>query len=208
MRLEYGDGKDTFCNLKKGGFIKAKKNSNKQEKYWYDQLKILIPSLEEQYTKGKCRLDLVCHLNKVIFEIKLEEWYIDISQYKKYRKKFPDYKIYYLLGYDEICQVNIFENETTEYCEITWREDYSESRIDKIIDHTEEEMKEYINKNKTKKKTKKKATIKKIKTIYLNVEYSQKEDAKKLGARWDPKMRKWYTYPNNENKDKLLSIYS
>ena len=30
------------------------------------------------------------------------------------------------------------------------------------------------------------------KPIYLNVPYREKDDAKKLGARWDPVCRKWY----------------
>jgi hypothetical protein len=29
---------------------------------------------------------------------------------------------------------------------------------------------------------------------YLNVPYSEKEEAKKLGARWDPDKRQWFCY--------------
>ena len=28
--------------------------------------------------------------------------------------------------------------------------------------------------------------------IYLNVPYEEKEEAKKLGAKWDPGRKKWY----------------
>jgi 5-methylcytosine-specific restriction endonuclease McrA len=31
-----------------------------------------------------------------------------------------------------------------------------------------------------------------MKKIYLNVPYSEKEDAKNLGARWEPSVKKWY----------------
>jgi Domain of unknown function (DUF5710) len=34
--------------------------------------------------------------------------------------------------------------------------------------------------------------------IYLDVPYSQKDDAKGLGARWDPKMRRWYITGNDD----------
>lgn len=30
--------------------------------------------------------------------------------------------------------------------------------------------------------------------IYLNVKYKDKNDAKKLGAKWDPNMKQWYGY--------------
>jgi hypothetical protein len=31
--------------------------------------------------------------------------------------------------------------------------------------------------------------------IYLNVPYDEKEEAKKLGARWDQATKKWYVPP-------------
>lgn len=43
------------------------------------------------------------------------------------------------------------------------------------------------------------------KKIYLNVKYAEKDDAKKLGARWDPTKKKWYGYNNNTE---LLAKYS
>lgn len=42
------------------------------------------------------------------------------------------------------------------------------------------------------------------KRIYLNVKYADKDDAKKLGARWDPVKKKWYGYNNNSE---LLAKY-
>ena len=41
--------------------------------------------------------------------------------------------------------------------------------------------------------------------IYLNVAYKDKDHAKSLGARWDPKEKKWYTSTNNEE---LFRLYS
>ena len=37
----------------------------------------------------------------------------------------------------------------------------------------------------------------KINKTYLNVKYSEKDEAKKFGAKWDPNLKKWYA-PNNE----------
>ncbi len=43
--------------------------------------------------------------------------------------------------------------------------------------------------------------------VYLkNVTYEKKEDAKKLGARWDPKKKKWYCMEDNCNIDELLAL--
>jgi len=36
--------------------------------------------------------------------------------------------------------------------------------------------------------------------LYLNIPYSEKDEAKKLGAKWDSKKKKWYI--NNKNKHK------
>ena len=35
--------------------------------------------------------------------------------------------------------------------------------------------------------------------LYLNVPYSEKEEAKKLGAKWNPEKKKWYYNGNPEN---------
>jgi len=43
--------------------------------------------------------------------------------------------------------------------------------------------------------------------IFLNVPYSLKEEAKKLGAKWNPKKKKWYIEPNNVNKNILIEKY-
>jgi hypothetical protein len=46
-----------------------------------------------------------------------------------------------------------------------------------------------------------------MKKIYLNVPYSDKEDAKELGARWDPSEKKWYTFENNDHLYDLLEWF-
>lgn len=43
--------------------------------------------------------------------------------------------------------------------------------------------------------------------IYLNVPYSKKDNAKSLGACWDPTKKSWYIYNDNQNKDKLIETY-
>ena len=44
--------------------------------------------------------------------------------------------------------------------------------------------------------------------IYLNVPYTQKNNAKKLGALWDPNKKKWFVYENNKNKGNLIGRFS
>ena len=43
--------------------------------------------------------------------------------------------------------------------------------------------------------------------IYLNVPYTKKEDAKKLGASWDPSKKQWFLYDNSPHKDTLLAQF-
>lgn len=47
-----------------------------------------------------------------------------------------------------------------------------------------------------------------IKKHYLNVPFSQKDVAKKLGARWDKNVKKWYFLDNiKENKIELIKMF-
>ncbi len=39
----------------------------------------------------------------------------------------------------------------------------------------------------------------------LSVPYSEKDDAKELGARWDASLKKWYTLSSNPNYRELLN---
>ena len=43
--------------------------------------------------------------------------------------------------------------------------------------------------------------------IYLNVEYSQKEQAKAHGAKWDKGKKKWYIENNCPNKEMLIQMF-
>jgi ribonuclease HI len=43
--------------------------------------------------------------------------------------------------------------------------------------------------------------------IYLNVEFSQKDDAKKMGAKWDFRKKKWYINEDAKTKDILVLRY-
>ena len=44
--------------------------------------------------------------------------------------------------------------------------------------------------------------------IYLNVSYHEKDKVKALGARWDPKKKKWYIFDDNNEKDNILKLYT
>ena len=44
--------------------------------------------------------------------------------------------------------------------------------------------------------------------IYLNVPYTQRNQVKKMGGRWDPNKKKWFVYENNKYKNNLLGLYS
>ena len=43
---------------------------------------------------------------------------------------------------------------------------------------------------------------------YLNVPYADKEKAKSLGSKWDPKKKKWYYEGNDDNLIKLQEMFS
>lgn len=44
--------------------------------------------------------------------------------------------------------------------------------------------------------------------IYLNVAFTEKEDVKQLGGKWDPRSKKWFTYENNPKISVILAKYS
>ena len=44
--------------------------------------------------------------------------------------------------------------------------------------------------------------------INLSVPYAEKDEAKGLGAKWDPSAKKWYTLKNNPNASELLEKWS
>ena len=46
------------------------------------------------------------------------------------------------------------------------------------------------------------------KNIYLQVPFGDKDEAKGLGAKWDPKKKKWYTTASNPGQKKLLERWS
>ena len=39
--------------------------------------------------------------------------------------------------------------------------------------------------------------------IYLMVSYKQREDAKNLGAKWDPNLKLWYSWSTHPNLKKM-----
>jgi len=42
------------------------------------------------------------------------------------------------------------------------------------------------------------------KRIYLNVPYNEKDEAKKLGAKWESAKKSWYILENNKNKELMM----
>jgi hypothetical protein len=40
--------------------------------------------------------------------------------------------------------------------------------------------------------------------VDLRVPYSEKDEAKALGARWDPSIKKWYVLSNNVHYNELI----
>jgi ribonuclease HI len=45
-----------------------------------------------------------------------------------------------------------------------------------------------------------------LKKIYIKLPYSEKEEGKKLGCRWDPKKKKWYIPPNLDLSKKEIIL--
>lgn len=43
--------------------------------------------------------------------------------------------------------------------------------------------------------------------IYLKVPFAKKDEAKGLGAKWDPKKKKWYCMGSNPNKTELVTLF-
>lgn len=43
--------------------------------------------------------------------------------------------------------------------------------------------------------------------IYIKVSYDEKDNAKKLGAKWDPKKKCWYGFENDDATDLLFAKY-
>ena len=53
-----------------------------------------------------------------------------------------------------------------------------------------------------------KSPPKKPHKIYIQVSYAQKENAKKLNARWNPHQKCWFTWSNNPNNETLFAQYN
>ena len=45
------------------------------------------------------------------------------------------------------------------------------------------------------------------KNVYLFVPFEYKDQAKALGAKWEPDKKKWFTTPENKNSSKLTDTY-
>ena len=41
---------------------------------------------------------------------------------------------------------------------------------------------------------------------YIKIPYKNKDQAKKLGCRWDPNLKSWYYLSNNKNKDNIIKL--
>jgi len=90
------------------GWKVANHNSKKQELFWKEKLQYLYPKIIYQYRKGNCVFDFIDLDNKIIFEAKLDYNNVIRSQFTKYRKMLPDFKIVYLIGIDKASYINCF----------------------------------------------------------------------------------------------------
>ena len=90
------------------GWKKANHNSKTQELFWKEKLQKLYPNINYQYKKGNCVFDFIDFENKIIFEAKLDYINIVKSQFVKYRKIYPDFKLVYLIGTDRVSYINYF----------------------------------------------------------------------------------------------------
>jgi len=90
------------------GWKIANHNSKKQELFWKEKLQYLYPKTIYQYKKDNCVFDFIDFDNKIIFEAKLDYNNVIRSQFTKYRKMFPDFKIVYLIGIDKVSYINCF----------------------------------------------------------------------------------------------------
>jgi hypothetical protein len=84
----------------------ANHNSKIQELFWKKKLQYLYPNIFYQYKKDNCVFDFIDFDNKIIFEAKLDYINVIITQFTKYRKIFPDFKIVYLIGIDKVSYIN------------------------------------------------------------------------------------------------------
>lgn len=44
--------------------------------------------------------------------------------------------------------------------------------------------------------------------VYLKVPYADKDEAKSLGCRWDPEVKKWWTFKDNKNYTEIKSNWA
>ena len=51
-------------------------------------------------------------------------------------------------------------------------------------------------------------TIGEDNVFYLNVPYNMKDEAKKMGCRWDPCCKDWYIIEDHRNYDKVLERFA
>ena len=93
------------------GWKIANHNSKNQELFWKEKFQNLYPKITYQYKKGSCVFDFIDFENKIIFEAKLDYCNVVRSQFSKYRKMFPDFKIVYLIGIDKVSYINCFTEE-------------------------------------------------------------------------------------------------
>ena len=49
-----------------------------------------------------------------------------------------------------------------------------------------------------------KKKVKEKKRIYLNVPFGEKDEAKKMGARWESSKKRWYVNDDNKHKVQMM----
>jgi hypothetical protein len=106
------------------GWKIANHNSKKQELFWKEKLQYLYPKIIYQYKKDNCVFDFIDFDNKIIFEAKLDYNNVIRSQFTKYRKMFPDFKIVYLIGIDKVSYINCFSENYYNHLRQIYDNDY------------------------------------------------------------------------------------
>jgi hypothetical protein len=120
-------------------FTIAKNNSIKQEAFWEIVLKEKYgENISTQYKYQQCIFDFLNISTNTIYECKLNLKDFNEEQYKKYLIALKEYKIYYIIGYD--CVINIDESKiyTTDKIKYKAHQIFIESnskksKLDEII---------------------------------------------------------------------------
>jgi len=200
-------------------------NCNKNELVDIDHYKISFQQILDSYLKFK-------DINDILEEIKIESNQLCLNnenineEWKKYHDSIVDYRLlcrscnssFGSYGYvSEYVKKKKCEKENKVYYVIIindeskikngiyekWDKNFSYAQIKQKFENKIDAEEYYKEKTKYLNKEVKTEIIK----IYLNVPYSEKEEVKRLGGKWDNSNQKWYIYDNNKDKEDIIKKY-